>query len=201
MNRTDGFQKLLSMVIAALLCAIGIVIPLFFPKIVIGPMSFTLASHVPIFLAMFISPAVAVVVTLGTTLGFFLTGLPLVIALRALSHIIFVMIGAFWIKNKPRLLSSLTGAAVYGLILAVIHAAAEVLVVTFFFFGGQMTKSVYESGYVLTVLLLVGFGGIVHSMIDYSISLAVWKPVARTVPINVSVRDVLHRADRAETRV
>ena len=37
--------KLQTMVVAALLCAIGIVIPMFAPKIVLEPASFTLASH------------------------------------------------------------------------------------------------------------------------------------------------------------
>ena len=41
------------------------------PKIILGPMSFTLGAHVAIFLAMFISPKVATAVCLGTTLGFF----------------------------------------------------------------------------------------------------------------------------------
>ena len=59
------------LVLAGVLCGIGIVVPMLMPKIVIGPMSFTLASHVAIFIAMFISPKLAAVVCLGTTLGFF----------------------------------------------------------------------------------------------------------------------------------
>ena len=39
-------------------------------KIVIGPASFTLASHVPLFVAMFFSPGMAIAVALGTTFGF-----------------------------------------------------------------------------------------------------------------------------------
>ncbi len=41
------------------------------PKIMIPPASFTLASHVPLFIAMFFTPGVAVAVALGTTFGFF----------------------------------------------------------------------------------------------------------------------------------
>ncbi len=67
-------NKLYHMVLAGILCAIGIVVPMFMPRIVLGPMSFTLASHVAVFLGMFISPAVAVAVCIGTTIGFF--GLP-----------------------------------------------------------------------------------------------------------------------------
>ena len=39
------------LVLAGVLCGIGIVVPMLMPKIVIGPMSFTLASHVAIFIA------------------------------------------------------------------------------------------------------------------------------------------------------
>jgi niacin transporter len=184
-------NRLLTLVTAALLCAIGIVIPMFCPKIVIGPASFTLASHVPIFIAMFISPPVAVAVALGTTLGFFIAGFPIVIVLRALSHIVFVMIGAFLLKKQPRMLSTAAGAVGFGLLTAVIHAACEVLVVTYFYFGNQMTKANYANGYVVSVLLLVGFGGVVHSMIDYGIAVAVWKPLGRTVRFPVSVNNIL----------
>jgi niacin transporter len=179
-----------TMIIAALLCAIGIVIPMFMPKIVIGPASFTLASHVPIYLAMFISLPVAVVVTLGTTLGFFLAGFPLVITLRALSHIVFVLIGSYVLKHRPDLLAIPKSTVVFGLLLSVVHEAMEVLVVTYFFFGGQLGKDFYTNGYVLSVLLLVGLGGMVHSMVDFGISLAVWKPLLHVVkiPVNVTLK-------------
>lgn len=181
-------NKLQTMVIAALLCAVGIVIPVFCPKIAIGPASFTLASHVPIFIAMFISPPVAVIVCLGTTLGFFFSGLPLVVTLRALTHVIFASAGALVLKKKPDLLNTASGMIGFGLVTALIHEMCEVLVVTYFFFGGQMTKAYYSNGYVLSVLLLVGLGGVVHSMIDYAISVAVWKPVSHIVRVPVSVK-------------
>lgn len=172
---------------AALLCAMGIVIPVFCPKIVIGPASFTLASHVPIFIAMFISPPVAAAVCLGTTLGFFVSGLPLVVTLRALTHVIFGAAGAFLLKKKPGLLRTAAGAAGFGLLMAAIHETCEVLVVTFFFFGGRLAAGYYANGYILSVLLLVGLGGVAHSMIDYIMALAVWKPVSHVVRIPVSV--------------
>ena len=88
-----------TMVIAGLLCAVGIVIPMFSPiKVVLEPASFTLASHVAVFIAMFISPAVAVCVALGTTLGFFIGGFPIVVVMRALTHVIFAYFGAVYLK-------------------------------------------------------------------------------------------------------
>ena len=71
MTRAMSMSRLQKLVIAALLCAIGILIPVISPiKITLDPMSFTLGSHVAIFVAMFVSPAVALCVELGTTVGF-----------------------------------------------------------------------------------------------------------------------------------
>lgn len=62
-----------TLTIASLLVAIGILIPMISPiKILMGPASFTLASHVATFIAMFISPFVAVTVAFGTAVGFLL---------------------------------------------------------------------------------------------------------------------------------
>ncbi len=59
------------MVLAGILCAIGIVVPMFCRvKIRLDPMSFTLASHVAVFLGMFISPAVGVAVSSAQRLAF-----------------------------------------------------------------------------------------------------------------------------------
>lgn len=75
-SKTNTFQ----LALAGMLIAIGIVIPMFSPiKIIIEPASFTLASHVPVFIAMFISPMMAAAVALGTTLGFLLGGFPLTV--------------------------------------------------------------------------------------------------------------------------
>lgn len=63
-------KRIFQMVLAGVLCAVGMAVPMFMPKIVLGPMSFTLASHVPVFLAMFISPMVALAVCIGSALGF-----------------------------------------------------------------------------------------------------------------------------------
>lgn len=86
-------KNIYQLVLAGVLCAIGLVVPMVMPKVIIGPMSFTLGAHVAIFLAMFISPKVAAAVCLGTTMGFFVTT-PLIIAARAATHIIFALVGA-----------------------------------------------------------------------------------------------------------
>ncbi len=180
-------KKIHTMVTTALLVAVGIAIPMFFPKIVIPPASFTLASHVPVFIAMFISPYVAIAVALGTTAGFFFST-PLIVALRAFSHIIWVVIGSFMLKRSPELLQSPKKAALFGVFMALIHAAGEVAVTTWFYFGGMAAENFYQNGFVFSVLVMVGLGTVVHSMVDFGISVLVWKGISKHVPIPVSVR-------------
>ncbi len=184
MNRDTTQQtKLISMIIAALLCAIGIVIPMFAPKIVLEPASFTLASHVPIFIAMFISLPVTLAVSIGTAIGFLFAGFPIVVVLRALSHVLFAMIGAFILKKGANTLTTFGGVAAFGLLVAVIHAVSEVAVVTLFYFGNGMSQKYYAHGYLISVIVLVGVGTIIHSMIDFGIAVFVWKPLSHVVEI------------------
>lgn len=182
-------NNVVTMTIAGLLCAIGIIIPMFAPKIIIPPASYTLASHVGIFIAMFISPYVAIPVALITTLGFFIAGaFPLIVVLRALSHIIFVVIGSFMLKSNKKLLSTTTGTVLFGFLMAIIHAISEVAVVTVFYWGDNVSEVFYQKGYLFSVVLLVGLGTIVHSMIDFGISILVWEPLQKVITIPVSVR-------------
>lgn len=180
-------NQIVRLVTTALLIAIGIVIPMFVPKIYVGPMSFTIASHVAIFIAMFISPSSAIAVALGTTVGFLFTGVPPMVVWRAFSHIIFVAIGAFMLKKAPNMLRSVRSSVLFSFLMAAIHAVCEVIVVTFFYFGGTSSK-MFESGYITSVVLLVGVGTLVHSMVDFGIAMLVWKPVSHVVRFPVSVK-------------
>ncbi len=169
-------SKVRKLVIAALLCAIGIVIPLYSPiKIVLEPASFTLGSHIAIIIAMFISPFVAGSVAVGTTLGFLLGGFPIVIVIRAASHIVFALVGAFILQKRPYILGSIPRAGIFSLIIAVIHAVCEVLVVIPFYFGSGMTEAYYAKGFVTSVVLLVGVGTVVHSMLDFILAFIIWR--------------------------
>lgn len=177
MNRKNNTYKL---VVAALLTAIGIIIPLFSPiKINLEPMSFTLASHVPIFIAMFISPTTTIVVALGTTLGFFLGGFPIVVVLRALSHVIFATVGGLILLKKPNILKSIVSATTLSLGLGIIHGICEVLVVIPFYFGIGVDAIYNEQEFFKFIVLLVGVGTLVHSMVDFAISHAIWTPISR----------------------
>jgi len=180
--------KVQTMIISALLCAIGIIIPMFFPKIMIPPASYTLASHVPIFIAMFISPAVAVSVALITGFGFLFAGFPIVIVLRALTHLIFAFIGSQIIKKNGNILQSMMGSVFFGLFTAVLHAIGEVVVVTMFYMGSNMSGAYYQQGYWNSVIALVGLGTIIHSMVDFGIAVFVWKHVQNIIKIPVCAK-------------
>lgn len=183
-------NKVQTMTVAALLSAIGIIIPMFAPKIMIEPASFTLASHVPVFIAMFISPYVAIAVAIISAIGFLMAGFPIVVVLRAFSHIVFATIGAFILKKNGKLLQSVKMTVLFGLFVSLIHAVFEVGVVTFFYWGSGMTSAYYEKGYLITVIGLVGLGTIIHSMVDFAIALFVWKPLQSIVTIPASVKRV-----------
>jgi len=109
---------------AALLTSLALLIPLAFQgwlQVVIPPFSATLASHLPTMLAMTISPWTAALVGVGSSLGFFVTLGP-VVALRAATHILFGVAGAWLYAKKQRLWPAL-------LVSLPIHALGESLVV------------------------------------------------------------------------
>lgn len=183
MDHTKVYRTMLS----ALLCAIGILIPMFSPlKIILEPASFTLGSHVPIFIAMFISPASAIFVSLGTTIGFFFGGFPFVVVLRALSHVIFASLGAFYLSRRTQTIESFTGAGIFSFFIALIHALCEIFVVTPLYFNNSMAQGYYSKGFVVSVVLLVGLGTVIHSMVDFQIALYVWKPIKRIARREIS---------------
>jgi len=174
-------NQVTKVVLAALLCAVGILIPMYSPvKIILEPASFTLGSHIAIFIAMFISPFVGVSVALGTTLGFFLAAFPIVIVMRAASHLIFTMIGAVIINKKPGILLSKRKSAVFAFVISIIHALCEIAIVTPFYIGSSLTEAYYAKGFVPSVLLLVGVGTLIHSAVDYIFAHLIYKQLRST---------------------
>ncbi len=161
MNKTI---KTKDMVLTALLIAIGIIIPVYFGFLrVILPPAFTatIMAHVPIFIAMFISPWAALFTAIGTTLGFWFTTSP-VVTMRAASHVIFALIGAFMVKNRCNLIS-------IGLVTAILHAVFEAFVVYLFLAMGLTSPNDGES-LLYTAFYVTGIGTIIHDIIDYIIA-------------------------------
>lgn len=178
-----------TMTIAAMLSAIGIIIPMFSPiKILIEPASFTLASHVPIMIAMFISPLVAICVAILSCIGFLLGGFPPVVVLRAATHIIFALIGALILQKNKNVMNSVKSAGLFAFFISVIHAVCEVTAVTIFYSLTSFPDIYKEKGYFYAVVLLVGVGTLIHSMIDFTIATVIWKPIQNIVSIPVSAK-------------
>ena len=163
-----------NLTITALLMALAIMIPIMMPlKVVIPPASYTLASHVPIFLAMFLSRKSAACVVIGSTLGFFVAGFPLVIVMRAASHIFFALLGAWYLKNHMDTLSNAASFLTFNFVCALIHAVAEVLACLLFY----TTTSMPNIDLVYVVFVLVGGGTIIHSIVDGYIALYIYKAI------------------------
>ncbi len=169
-------KKIHTMALSALLIAVGVVIPMFMPlKLVIPPASFTLASHVAIIVAMFVSPFVAVTVALGTTLGFLLGGFPIAVVLRALSHVVWALFGAWYLQKDPNLFQSRKKSLMFIFMIGLLHAICEVLIILPLYFSHALPEANYSQGFLYSIFSLVGIGTLVHSTIDFVISLGVWK--------------------------
>ncbi|EMW5402851.1 hypothetical protein [Enterococcus faecalis] len=185
--KTNSVKRL---TISALLIAMGIIIPMVMPRITIGPASFTLASHVPVFIAMFISPVVAIAVSLGTGFGFILSATP-IIALRALSHLIFAVIGAVILQKHPEILINKEGKftllngklQLFNVGIGVIHSAAELVVVSVFYTMGNLPGTYYTAGFMYSIFLLMGVGGLIHSLVDFSIAYFLASTLSKHVDI------------------
>jgi len=173
-----------SVATTALLIAIGIAIPMLSPfKIMLEPASFTLASHVAIFIAMFISPWTAAAVAVGTTAGFFLGGFPIVVVARAASHIVWALGGALVLKRYPGILGSIRKSILFAVGVGLVHGLAELAAVAPFYFGGLMPMGYGEgaSGFLTFVVLFVGVGTVIHSLVDFGIAMAIWKPLQQVI--------------------
>ena len=176
MTRNNIFKLSLT----GMLIAVGVIIPMFSPvRIILEPASFTLASHVVIFMAMFISPAVAVAVAAGTTMGFFLGGFPIVVVLRAASQIIYAAVGAFYIHKIAKTPLSSGRILFFSFWVNILHALGELAVVSLFYLGGNLAAIHYDQGFLRSVLLLVGLGTVIHGMIDFEIARMVMIPLKK----------------------
>ena len=164
--------------ITALLMALAIMIPIVMPlKVVIPPASYTVASHVPIFLAMFLSRKSAACVVIGSTLGFFVAGFPLIIVMRAATHIFFALFGAWYLKNHMEVLSNALSFVTFNFVCAIIHAIGEVVACLLFY----TTTTLPNIDLMYVVFVLVGGGAFVHSMVDGYISLYIYKVIPKSI--------------------
>lgn len=150
-------MKVREITLGGLLTAFAILIPIAFGGVlgvVIPPFSATLASHVPVMLAMLVSPATAVFVGIGSAIGFLIKLGP-VIAARAAVHAVFGYVGAKMIQKGYAFPVALAVALP-------IHAILEAIVVIPF--GFDFYKA----------FVVVGIGTILHHTVDTIITLAIF---------------------------
>ena len=160
-------KNIKKMTYAAVLTALAIVIPLAFGflKIQFGPFTATLAAHVPLFIAMLLGPASAIMVGIGSTLGF-LVSTPLVVAARAFMHTFVGAMGAILIKKGVPFKKVI-------FITAPIHGILEAIAVIPFGF------TLYK------ILIAVGIGSVLHHLADGIIAFALVKALSKTLNIKL----------------
>jgi len=162
-------MKTKNMVIGGLLTALAIVIPMVSFKLPLPyPFSVTFASHVPVMLAMFINPVIAVIVAAGSAIGFLITLGP-VIAARAAMHIIFAFVGAVMIQKKNSIW-------LMALLTMILHGVCEGLIIQIL---GDAIVTLPE-GYTITKMsIFVGVGTLFHHAVDFAITYAVYIPLEK----------------------
>ena len=68
----------------------------------------------------------------------------------------------------------------FSFLIGILHGVGEVLIILPFSFGGSMAA--YEAkGFFVSVILLVGVGTVVHSMVDYGIASVIWSPLRQVI--------------------
>jgi niacin transporter len=147
-------MKTRELALGALLAALSVVIPIAFGflRVVIGPWTGTVTSHVPTMLGMFVSPAVALAAGLGSGVGFLIATGQAIVAARAFTHVVWGLTGALLYRRgmKPWWVLAL---------LLPIHGLLEAAVVLPF--GWSLSQS----------LTIVGIGTSLHHTIDSGITL------------------------------
>lgn len=155
-------NKVKKLTYTGLLTGLAIMIPLYFGflKVIIPPFTATLASHVPMFLSMFLGPIAAATVGLGSAIGFFITATPEVAA-RAFMHVFVGLVGAYMLKKgiSFRMIVLMT---------APLHGLLEAIAVIPFGFTVQK------------VLIVVGVGTMLHHLADGIISFVLVKSLSKT---------------------
>ena len=97
---------------------------------------------------------------------------------------VWVALGAYYLQKHPELIDfrqqvENRNAKLFGLgaVLSIIHAALETLVCVPVYFGQGLSGA--ETVRILLGLVLLG--SFIHSMIDYALSLLIWRPVSGTM--------------------
>lgn len=163
-------SRIKEMVYAGLLTALAIIIPTYFGflRIFVPPaFSATIAAHVPMMIGMLILPFVAVVVGIGSTIGFIISGLPTPVVARAAMHIIVGFIGA-------KMISKYCNYTMVAAITAPIHGFLEMIVVI------PLIGIVVDWALIVTLV-----GSMIHHCVDAVIAYVIVNAVAKAKNKNI----------------
>lgn len=163
-------NRIKEMVYAGLLTALAIIIPTYFGflRIFVPPaFSATIAAHVPMMIGMLISPFVAAVVGVGSTIGFAMSGLPAPVVARAATHIIVGFIGA-------KIINKYSNYSMAAAITAPIHGLLEMIVVI------PIIGIVVDWALIVTLV-----GSIAHHCVDAVIAYLIIKAIAKAKNKNI----------------
>lgn len=161
--------------IVALLVAMAVVIPMYSFKVVITPFSMTLGAHIPVFIAMFISPYAVVLATIGNVLGFLPLG-PVVMA-RAATHLIFGLLGAYMLRKKMNFFVVIGSTML-------VHAVAESLVALVYMYWTIANGTAAEVS-----TWMVFFGTIVHHVLDFAVATPILLALSKAKYIKYSIAE------------
>jgi len=172
--------KTKDMVIAALLTSMSILIPNVFPTIPLGPFTATFASHLPVIVAMFISPLVALLAGIGSIIGFAVKGVPVWVVARAAMHVPFAIMGAYMLKKHGNIALTI-------LFTMLVHSILEVIAVLPFINmmpTDAQTLSVLGFDISLSWALVILIGTMLHHIIDFAIAMLVVPVLKKTGYLN-----------------
>ncbi len=158
-----------NMVLSALLIALAIFIPMISFRITLPYFTMTLASHVPVLLSMFLNPVCAVLVAVGSFVGFLFSA-TIEVALRALTHVIFAFVGAYMLKKNANIFLVL-------LVTMLLHAVCETLVMGCFGFQMLGMDQAVSFGGQLAVAGIIAGLTMVHHLIDSAITFVIYKAI------------------------
>ena len=152
------------LVISAFLIALSMLIPVALRPIAIQmpPFTATLASHVPLMIAIYLDPKIAIAVSFGSMFGFFIAypGM-LVVPARAIAHVMFAIPASYMIKHKVNIVLTI-------LVSGIIHAVFEMLVI--------LIPMFYPTEVGLPqALTVMGVGTFIHHFVDVAIAISIIK--------------------------
>ncbi|AEA00616.1 MULTISPECIES: hypothetical protein [Aerococcus] len=170
------------MTTVALLTAIGIIIPMISPiKIAFGPFSWTLGSHIAIDMALFISPASAAFVALATSFGFLMAGFPLPVVFRAVSHLLFTLVGAYTLQRSNQFVLNPWKRTLFNAGINSLHGLGEMIVIHCFVTAG-LTSLDGQYGYWASLFILFGVSSLFHGMMDFELGYLFLKYLNKHLP-------------------